>query len=404
MDRVSRILLPSVMTSPEVRSLFAALDPSQRGEVLFVGGCVRGAVLGKYNGDMDIATTVTPEEGMSLLTAKGFKVVPTGIEHGTLTVVVAGLPFEVTTLRRDVSTDGRRAVVAYTKDWYEDAARRDFTMNTLLADLEGNIYDPLGRGLADLEKRQVLFVGDPDQRIKEDYLRILRFFRFHALYGEGAPDAEALAACERWASHISNLSKERVTAEFLKIVGASNAVSVLTLMRRHNILNNLVTDRFDPSLMERGLALCLTEGGGEAELVARLFMVGGVHPPYFQNFEESLRLSNRLKSLMSSLSNAFERLEKIEEFTLKLLLYRYGREVAVQALRVRLAVEKEDGSDRWIKFLKSEKQPEFPVRGEDLLRAGFSSGPEMGAHLKALEKKWIESGFRLSFSELMNPS
>jgi poly(A) polymerase len=401
MDRVSRISLPSVMTSPEVRSLFAALDPSRCGEVLFVGGCVRGAVLGSYNGDMDIATTVLPEEGISLLTAKGFKVVPTGIEHGTLTAVVGGIPFEVTTLRRDVSTDGRRAVVAYTKDWHEDAARRDFTMNTLLADLEGNIYDPLGRGLADLEKRQVLFVGDPDQRIKEDYLRILRFFRFHALYGEGDPDPEALAACERGASHISNLSKERVTAEFLKIVGSFNAVSVLTLMRHHNILNNLVTDRFDPSLMERGLAIRLPEG--EAELAARLFMVGGIHPPYFQNFEESLRLSNRLKSLMSHLSNAFEQIEKIEEFSLRFLLYRYGRDVAIQALRIRLAVEK-DSSDCWIKFLKSEKQPEFPVRGEDLLRAGFSSGPEMGNHLKALEKKWIESGFCLSFAELMKPS
>ena len=403
MDRVSRISLPSVMTSPEVRSLFAALDPSQRGEVLFVGGCVRGAVLGSYSGDMDIATTVTPEEGISLLTAKGFKVVPTGIEHGTLTVVVGGLPFEVTTLRRDVSTDGRRAVVAYTKDWREDAARRDFTMNTLLADLEGNIYDPLGRGLADLEKRQVLFVGDPDQRIKEDYLRILRFFRFHALYGEGDPDAEALTACERGASHISKLSKERVTAEFLKIVGASNAVSVLTLMRRHNVLNVLVTSRFDPALMERGLMGLLAEDGegGDAELAARLFMVGGVHPPYFQNFEESLRLPNRLKGLMRSLANAFEQLEKIEEFALRLLLYRYGREVAMQALRIRLAVEK-DSSDRWVRFLESEKQPEFPVRGEDLLRAGFSSGPEMGAHLKSLEKKWIESGFCLSFSELMD--
>lgn len=192
------------------------------GAARFVGGCVRDTLLGRdtREPDLDIATRLTPDQVMESLAAQGLRVEPTGLDHGTVTAVAFGRPFEITTLRKDVETDGRRAVVAFTSDWAEDAARRDFTMNALYADPDGRVHDPTGQGLADAVAGRVIFVGDPDTRIREDYLRILRFFRFLAHYGEGAPDPAALEACSRHAGQLARLSAERIAKEVLKLLAA----------------------------------------------------------------------------------------------------------------------------------------------------------------------------------------
>lgn len=231
------------MNAPETKAVMGALYGEEGGDeplALFVGGCVRNALLAEPVEDIDLATKLTPDEVTQRLEAAGIKVIPTGIDHGTVTAVLNGRGFEITTLRKDIETDGRRAVVAFAETWREDAERRDFTMNTLLADDLGNVYDPIGRGLSDLEARKVIFVGQAEQRIEEDYLRILRFFRFHALYGVGKPDEAALKACKAHATHISSLSAERITQEFFKIISVDKPVDVLGVMLDNNILPELL--------------------------------------------------------------------------------------------------------------------------------------------------------------------
>ena len=221
------------MISPAARRIMRILNGGAAEPLaLFVGGCVRNALAGEAVTDIDIATRLTPPEVMERCAAADIRAIPTGIDHGTVTAVVDGAPFEITTLRRDVETDGRHAVVAFSQDWREDAQRRDFTMNTLLADSGGHVYDPTGQGISDLAAGRVVFVGDPAQRIAEDYLRILRFFRFHARYGKGAPDAAALAACAAAADRIATLSRERISQEFFRILAAENPAPILRLMSR----------------------------------------------------------------------------------------------------------------------------------------------------------------------------
>ncbi len=219
------------MTAPSALKLMAVL-----GEARFGGGAVRNALLGKPVTEVDIATPLVPERVRELLIAAGIKAVPTGIEHGTITAVVDGTPYEVTTLRRDVETDGRRAVVAFTTDWAEDAQRRDFTMNALYASADGEILDTVG-GIADLEAGRVRFVGDAVMRIREDYLRILRLFRFHAWYGSGELDAGALRAAEQEKLGLAKLSGERIAKEMLRLVEAENPVPVLHAMSQTSILS-----------------------------------------------------------------------------------------------------------------------------------------------------------------------
>ena len=204
-----------------------------------VGGAVRNTLLGEAHGDIDIATTALPDEVMRRVQAAGFKAVPTGIEHGTVTVVAAGRPFEVTTLREDVETFGRRAKVAFGRNWRRDAERRDFTMNALFVSRDGTVYDYVG-GLADIETRRVRFIGDAAARIAEDYLRILRFFRFHASYGAGAPDAQGLAACIAGRAGLEQLSRERIRMEVVKLLLARHAVPALAVMTETGLLEQVL--------------------------------------------------------------------------------------------------------------------------------------------------------------------
>ncbi|MCC6598110.1 MAG: CCA tRNA nucleotidyltransferase [Alphaproteobacteria bacterium] len=378
--------------SPETRAVMAALGA---GQALFVGGCVRNAVLGTAAGDVDIATTREPQEIMQRLRQAGIKAIPTGIDHGTVTAVVGERSYEITTLRRDVETDGRRAVVAFTADWREDALRRDFTINTLLADMQGRVFDPLGTGLADAQAGRIIFVGDAAARIAEDALRILRFFRFYGLYAQGAPDKEALAACRAAAAQIDTLSRERVTQEFLKILSADNAHVVLDLMLNSKVLSDILKPFSDEGLFER---LCVLQHRYNApSLAARLYALGGFDKDDLQKIEEKIIFTSSLKKEIKEISKVSLLSASPHEHAIKTEIYRHGRMAVMQALLIavskRIVPESEVG--RALPLIRNWEIPKFPVSGADLIAQGMSSGPALGHKLKELEDAWVRAGFTM---------
>ncbi|HVY90362.1 MAG TPA: CCA tRNA nucleotidyltransferase, partial [Hyphomonadaceae bacterium] len=240
------------MTS--ARRVMDALEKARPNSARFVGGCVRNALLGQPVADVDIATQLTPDRVAEAMRAANIAVHETGIEHGTLTVVADHHPFEVTTLRRDVETDGRRAVVAFTEDWAEDAQRRDFRMNALYVSRDGDVFDPTGGGLEDIAQRRIVFVGDPETRLREDYLRILRFFRFYAWYGRGAPDAAGLAACAKLKSGLSGISAERIWMETKKLLAAPDPMPGLQAMEQSGVFAQLFPEAKGLDLVRRVVA------------------------------------------------------------------------------------------------------------------------------------------------------
>lgn len=385
---VKTITPPDWMASPESRAIFMALqDSGQPPQVLFVGGCVRNVLLGVPVKDADLATIHHPAELVARLEKAGIKVVPTGIDHGTVTAVVNGTPFEITTLRKDVETDGRRAVVAFTEDWAVDATRRDFTMNTLLADFEGNIYDPLRIGINDLGAGKVIFVGEAAERIAEDYLRILRFFRFHGLYGEGEADPIALAACQAAAEKISTLSRERITQEFLQIIGSDNAGATLALMLENRVMADIVHSAFNQKTFNALVGL--QKRFGSISIPARLVLLCAERPKHVPQLEKYLLLSKVQLKTLEALFEASSALIGIRE-----RLYRFGRDVGAQSLLL-LAV-KNDGaiSDDHLALIQDLDVPVYPLTGKDLSAIGMKQGPEMGRVLADIETWWIKMNFQ----------
>ncbi len=366
------------MSAPETQAVMQALG---NGKALFVGGCVRNVLLGRDVSDIDIATQWPPEEVTVKLQASGIKVIPTGLDHGTVTAIIDGKSFEITTLRKDVETFGRHAVVAFTTDWLEDAQRRDFTMNTLLADDEGHIYDPTGQGLADLEARQVVFVGDPATRIAEDYLRILRFFRFYACYGEGPPDESALAACRDAAEHIGALSKERITQEFLKILAVDKPVDILSLMFDNNVLADIAHESYHPEIL-----------GRVSDVIARLIVLSGFETGYLSVLESYLILSNRQKKSFLAILKALEMLGSTSEKSVKLLIYNYGFAVSEQAVLLFLA-QRDENDQAAMGLVQSWQIPVFPLSGDDVMQTGLPAGPEVGRILREIERWWMDQDF-----------
>lgn len=371
------------MITPEAKTIIKLLgdDTITR----FVGGCVRNFIIGEPIGDIDLATKLAPQDVMKRLKADGVKVIPTGIEHGTVTAVLNKKVFEITTLRKDVETDGRRAVIAFTEDWTEDALRRDFTMNTLLADLAGNIYDPLGRGIADLHKGKVIFVGEPAERIKEDYLRVLRFFRFHARYGKGAPDATALKSCAAASRKIKTLSKERVTQEFIKILNGSKSSKIVTLIYDNGLLHDVVASNYQEQLLTS-----LIKKQKQPDEAARLLVVVGLKEAGIKKLEKSLRLPLKTLARMRDILSARKVLAKLSGQTTLLSLYHWGREATLQALYI------ENAPAKLVRLAEDATIPVFPITGKDLLKEGFKAGPDLGQELKKREAKWIKNGFKLS--------
>lgn len=385
MDRSLQISLPAEMKSPEVKVIFRILG---KGNVRFVGGCVRNALLGIPIGDIDLATPLLPQNVTDRFLKNKVKVVPTGLAHGTVTAVINGKSFEITTLRIDEKTDGRHAEVLFSTSWEADAARRDFTMNALYADLDGGVYDPLGRGLADLEKRRVVFVGDPERRIREDYLRILRFFRFSLYYGGGKLDRAGATACQKLARGLSRLSRERVSQEFFKILSHSKAEKILGSMLGVGILKSLFSKNFDPSCLSR-LVSVQGDDTGDAALVARLVLVSGSSA----KVDKWLILNRKQKSVLEKLSSVRINTIRIDPLKIHTWLYYDGAEIARARLQLAYAAGRLSLAE-YRKFAAHicEPVPSFPVKAKDLMALGYE-GAALGAAIKRLEKKWIKSGF-----------
>ena len=383
------------LVQPETQRVLTALTAAGF-SARAVGGCVRNGLLGLPVTDIDIATTALPSETQAVVQAAGMAAVPTGIEHGTITVIANHVPFEVTTLRKDVATDGRRAVVAFTKDWAEDAARRDFTMNVLYCGAEGTVYDPLGF-YGDVLAGKVRFIGDPQVRIHEDYLRILRFFRFHATFGAGALDAEGALACVRARDGLRKLSAERVGGEMLKLLVAPRAVAGIEAMFDLGLLADVIGGVPCLARLARLAAIeqSLPFKPGAALRLAAL----GVHTE-----EDAARLGGRLR--LSSEQQAVLNLAASRDWRLsavsspqqaRVTLYHLGH----TAMRQRILLDWAAAGDppdnaRWRRLWTLAAQypvPRLPIAGRDLLALGLAAGPKVGELLRRLEKHWIESDF-----------
>ena len=384
------------MDAPGPRTVIAALEKAGgEGCARYVGGCVRDALIGRSVSDIDIATVLTPPQTTAALVAAGLKAVPTGIDHGTITAVAFGKPFEVTTLRRDVETDGRRAVVAFTEDWAEDAGRRDFRLNALYLDGHGRLYDPTGGGIDDAQAGRIIFVGDPETRIREDYLRVLRFYRFLAWFGRGAPDPAALAACARWKDGVAGLSGERVSKEILKLLAADDPAPSLRLMVEAGVLALLLPearrlDRLDGLIaVERGL--------GETEPELRLAALFPDEPKAFAPSAARLRLSNaQAARIAAALGGSSEISAVMTPHGARAAIYRLGARTFRDRLKLAWAARPADDPAPWralIQIAETWTPPTLPVNGVDAQAAGAAHGPAVGRALAAVENWWIEHDF-----------
>ncbi|PKR87304.1 CCA tRNA nucleotidyltransferase [Pleomorphomonas diazotrophica] len=374
------------LDDPAFRRVIAAVE--QEGDrARVVGGAVRNTLIGVPVDDVDIATTAPPAEVAARAAAAGLKAVPTGIEHGTVTVVSSGRPFEVTTLRADLETDGRRAVVAFTRDWAGDAARRDFTMNAIYADADGTLYDPVD-GIADALAGRVRFIGDPSDRIEEDYLRILRFFRFHARYGHGQLDAAGLEAAVRLKDGLDRLSRERIGAEMRKLVTAVGAVPALAVMDETGILGRILPGGGTMARFSAVVDLSAQLGlplGLEARLAAlandRSALAG------------ALRLSGREdKRLGAIVEWSGELAQHMDAPTVRLAVIRAGNDVTVVALLLAAFELGRDPGGDLVSLARDFHPPKSPVTAARLLAEGYVPGPALGAELRRREAAWIAAG------------
>jgi poly(A) polymerase len=395
-----KLSLQAWMVAPEtVRVMTALLEDG--GEARFVGGCVRDALVNRKVLDIDIATKLKPEAVIERLARHKINYAPTGLKHGTVTAIVDGHPFEITTLRRDVATFGRHAEVEFTDDWTSDAARRDFTINAMSCTIDGDIFDPFG-GVEDLRLGRVRFVGDPSTRIGEDILRILRFFRFYAHFGRGEPDAAAVRACATAAAQIPKLSAERIRQEILKLLDSDHCPAVWKLMVQCGVvaqflpeaaavqtLENLVqleTGHHDGAIVLRRLAAVLNVGGSDVPRIA-----------------QSLRLSNgQSAQLLKMIDPGVEVSLHMNDAEARQIVYRLGNDMTRNLLLLAAARTGDKGDlERLYQTATAFRIPRFPLQGQDLLELGYAPGPEMGKTLEAIETWWIGEDFSPTRAECL---
>ncbi|WP_205481356.1 CCA tRNA nucleotidyltransferase [Sphingomonas arenae] len=358
--------------------LLQALGP---GQARFVGGAVRDSLLGLEAKDLDVATPLSPYEVMRALGAVGIKVVPTGITHGTVTAISDGQVVEITTLRSDVTTDGRRATVAFTDDWQQDAARRDFTINALFADPQtGELFDYFD-GLADLRDHRVRFIGDPLTRIAEDHLRILRFFRFHARFGKGQPDEAGLRACVLRANDLMALSRERIADELLKLLAHPDPAATVSIMVEHGVLASVLPEIEQSALprLER-LVQAEQQSGIVPDGLRRLASLIPCDPALAEKIAARLKLSNRDRKRLASAVQAELDLNP------RALSYRIGTESAIDRLLLAGLAEQAASVAHW-------DPPRLPIGGGVLIHKGLAPGPAVAKTLKIIEHQWVERGF-----------
>jgi poly(A) polymerase len=387
--------LPGWFREGPVRALLDALERSGE-EARPIGGAVRNWLAGRAEGDIDIATTALPGAVSRIAGELGFKVVPTGIDHGTVTVVADGVGHEVTTLRADIETDGRRAVVSFGRDWREDAARRDFTINAMSLGADGRLHDYFG-GRGDLADGLVRFIGEPRARIREDRLRILRFFRFHAQFGRGEPDASGLSACIAERDGLADLSRERIRAELLKTVTSAGAAGVLQAMADAGLLDRLTGGVAVPATVGR-LAAIEVAAAIEASAARRLGALAVLVREDAERLRARLALSNEEYRRLDAIGSGWRAIDPaLGEAAGKIALFGAGPRAFLDRAMVAFArsAAPPDAPD-WLALLtlpQRWKAPSLPVSGEDLMRAGLGEGPEIGVALAWIRQAWIEAGF-----------
>lgn len=395
-----------------LQALLAAL--SQDGEeARVVGGAVRNTLMERPVTDIDIATTTLPEETIRRAEAIGLKTVPTGIDHGTVTVIADGRPYEVTTLRRDIDTDGRHAVVSFGRDWQADAERRDFTINALYADASGEVLDLVG-GIADIERGVLRFIGDAEQRIREDGLRILRFFRFFAWYGRGRPDADGLRAATRLRDGLARLSAERLWNETRKLLAAPDPSRALLWMRQTGVLT-IVLPESERWGIDTIHPLTATEAGRgwEPDPLLRLMAIVPPDPDRLEELARRLKLANQERDRLVAFAGEPSPDPDESDAALKIRLY-FGDGRAIEdKLRLALAVwQGKIGQDTAaletvaklsarLAVVQGFEAPKFPLNGGDLKAHGFAPGPELGQEIDRLKRLWADGGFKLGREELL---
>jgi poly(A) polymerase len=395
-----------------LQRVLALLD-ADGGKAMVVGGAVRNSLMGLAVADIDIATTLLPNVVIARAAAADIKCVPTGLKHGTVTLVVKGRPFEVTTLRRDVETDGRHAVVAFTDDWKADAARRDLTINALYADRDGAVHDFVG-GLKDIETATIRFIGSAAERIEEDYLRILRFFRFFAYYGKGRPDADGLKASAAARKKLATLSAERTWAEMKKLLSAGDPFRALLWMRTAGVLTEIL-----PETEKWGIdsipALVSAEAkfGWPADPMLRLAAIVPPVAERLQAMAERLKMSGAEARFFQQFSRCPDIATETTGRQLRRMLYELGADGIKTRLRLAMvsAVGKGEGDLEALRRLgafgallgeaEAWSKPAMPVKGADLIARGHSAGPDLGTTLSGLKDQWVESDFSLTKNQLM---
>ena len=376
------------LNDPKLQAVLSVLNAA--GQTRVAGGAVRNALMGTAISDVDLATTILPHDVMQLCKQAGFAVHPTGIDHGTVTIVNRGKTFEVTTLRRDIETDGRHAVVSFTRDFAEDAARRDFTMNALYCNNHGEVFD-YTNGYADILKHHVRFVGKPAQRIKEDFLRILRFFRFHAAYGKSTPDAPGLAACKRHKAGLKTISAERIRQELFKLLVTARATETLKVMAACGVLKVLLPFVENWRVLKR-LPL---------DPLLRVFAIAKTP----MDLKERLRLSNDQAARIVGLINAPKPSPKLSARERRALLFKIGVQTWQDACALAHAQSRNAVSDgRWLALVRLADQwpiPVLPINGKDLLAQGVAAGPRLGKLLEQAQEFWIAADFKPSREDLL---
>lgn len=399
-------------SKPALKRIFDLLN-TDGGEVRVVGGAVRNSLMGLGASDIDMATTLLPQEVMARAEAAGIKAVATGIDHGTVTLVIDGKPFEITTLRRDVETNGRHAEVAFGTDWKVDAERRDLTINALYADVSGAVIDLVG-GLPDIESRTVRFIGEAEKRVAEDYLRVLRFFRFFAWYGSGRPDADGLRACARARSKLSGLSAERVWGETKKLLSADDPGRALLWMRQAGVLTEVLpeTEKWGIDAIP-GLVGAERAFGWKPDPLLRL---AAIVPPDTERLTEMakrLRLSKAEAAFFASWANAPAIPATIADTAFDRMLYRSGAAGLATRLKLALAVARQKTENdpsllpevarlkRLLARAEAWQRPVLPVSGADVLEAGVAAGPRVRELLQKLEEGWIEGNFNADRATLI---
>lgn len=370
-------------------------------EARIVGGAIRNALLNKPITDIDIATTATPENIILYAKQAGFKAIKTGIEHGTITIIANSQIFEVTTLREDTKTDGRHAIVKFTKDWKIDAQRRDFTINALYLDVSGIIYDYVN-GLEDIELKKIKFIGTPALRIQEDYLRILRFFRFYAYYGEGAPNKEDLLNCVAYKNGLKKISSERIWTEFKKILIAPNPLRAMLWLRKTDILNLIIpqSEKWGIDLLPK---LIEAEQKFNWHIKESPFLrLQAIIPPRPECCKELAKHLNLSKKELNNLI-AWAKVPILKnDFAINKFLFLYGKIALIDNLKLLIAQYNNKKHLILLNKLQNANMPIFPILGKDLLNLGATSGKILGDNLKKLEELWLESDCKLSKAELLD--